>query len=54
MSKRVVIELSLVEESAEKSNKEIVDEIFSVFSQGRLCVPWCKKVEKVFVTEKSS
>jgi hypothetical protein len=50
--KRVIIEFSLVEESVEKSNKEIADEIFSVFSEGRLFIPWCKKVEKVFVTEK--
>jgi hypothetical protein len=51
MVKKVIIEISLVDESAEKANKEIVDEIFVVLSEGSSVIPWCKKVEKVFVTE---
>ena len=51
MVKRVIIELSLVEESARKVNQEIVDEIFNELSKGRIIIPWCKKVEKVAVIE---
>jgi hypothetical protein len=51
MAKKAVIEISLVEESAEKANKEIGKEIFNVLSEGRLVIPWCKKVEKVTVTQ---
>ena len=51
MVKKAVIEISLVEESAEKANKEIEKEIFNDLSEGRLVIPWCKKVEKVTVTQ---
>jgi hypothetical protein len=51
MAKKAIIELFLVEESAAKTNKEIEKEIFDEFFEGRLVIPWCKKVEKVTVTE---
>jgi hypothetical protein len=51
MAKKVLIEISLVEESEEKANKEIVDEIFNDLSEGISVIPWCKKVEKVAVIE---
>jgi len=51
MAKRVVIELSLVEESVGKANKDIEEEIFNDLCEGRQVIPWCKKVEKVTVTE---
>jgi len=51
MAKKVIIEISLVEESAEKANEEIEKEIFDELSVGLLVIPWCKKVEKVTVTE---
>jgi hypothetical protein len=51
MVKKAIIEISLVEESTEKANKEIEKEIFNDLSEGRLVIPWCKKVEKVSVTE---
>lgn len=51
MAKKVIIEISLVEESAEKANQEIVNEIFNDLSEGRIIIPWCKKVEKVAVIE---
>jgi hypothetical protein len=51
MVKRGIIELSLVEESAEKTNNEIINEIFNELSEGKLIIPWCNKVEKVIVTE---
>ena len=54
MVKKAIIEISLVEESTEKANKEIEKEIFNDLSESRLVIPWCKKVEKVSVTEAQS
>jgi len=51
MDKKVIIELSLVEESVEKANAEIEKEIFDELSGNVPVIPWCKKVEKVTVTE---
>lgn len=46
MVKKAIIEISLVEESAERSNKEIANEIFEALSEGTIVIPWCGKVEK--------
>ena len=54
MSKKVLIEISLVEEFIEKSNQEIVDEIFKEITEGTTIIPWCKKVNKVVVLESLS
>ena len=51
MPKKAVIVISLVKESVEKSNKEIEKEIFEELLKGLPKIPWCKKVEKVTVTE---
>jgi hypothetical protein len=51
MVKKAIIEISLVEESKERANKEIETEIFNDLSEGRLVIPWCREVEKVSVTE---
>jgi len=51
MAKKVIIEISLVEESVEKANAEIEKEILDELYGGILVIPWCKKVEKVTVTE---
>ena len=51
MVKKVIIELFLVEESAEKTNKEIEDEIFAYLCEGMPRIPWSKQVEKVTETE---
>jgi hypothetical protein len=51
MAKTVMIELSLIEESTKTSNQEIVDEIFENLSEGRIIIPWCKKVEKVAIVK---
>lgn len=51
MPKKAIITVSLVEESVEKSNEEIEKEIFKELSKGLPKIPWCKKVEKVTVTE---
>ena len=51
MGKKAIIEISLVEESSEKTNDEIANEIFNDICEGRIVIPWCKQVEKVVVTE---
>ena len=51
MSKRAVIVTSLVDESMEKSNKEIENEIFDGLSNNPPEIPWFKDVEEVKVTE---
>lgn len=49
MPKKAVIVVSLVEESAEKSNEEIEKEILGELSKHPLMISWLKKVEKVTV-----
>jgi len=51
MVKKAINEISLVEESSEKTNGEIASEIFNEISEGRTVIPWCKQVNKVAVTE---
>ena len=51
MLKNAIIVISLVEESVEKSSEEIEREIFDELSKGLPKIPWCKRVEKVTVTE---
>ena len=51
MSKKAIIVISLVEESAEKANEEIEKEIMEELSKHPPAIPWLKKVEKVTVTE---
>ena len=51
MGKKAVIVVSLVEESAEKSNEEIEREIMKELSEEPARIMWTKKVEKVTVTE---
>jgi hypothetical protein len=51
VARKVIIEISLVEESSEKTNDEIASEIFNEISEGRTVIPWCKQVEKVAVIE---
>jgi len=51
MVKKAIIEISLVDESSERTNDEIASEIFDDISEGRIVIPWCKQVEKVAVIE---
>jgi predicted site-specific integrase-resolvase len=48
--KRAEITIILVEESEEKSNEELVKEIFNALSELPIKIPWMKKVEKVRVS----
>jgi len=49
MPKKAVVEISLVPESAEKSNEEIEKDILEELSKHPPVIPWLKKVEKVTV-----
>ena len=51
MGKKAVVVISLVEESAEKSNEEIEREIMEELSREPARIPWLKSVEKVTVAE---
>jgi len=50
-SKKAVITIQLVEESAFKSNDEIEKEIFESISKGLPRIPWLAEVKKVRVME---
>ena len=49
MDKKVLIIVSLVEESVDYSNEEIEREIYSELSKEIHKIPWAKKIEKVTV-----
>jgi hypothetical protein len=51
MSKKVMIVVSLVEESAEVSNEEIEKEIYKELQKSPLVIPWVQKVLMVKVTD---
>jgi len=53
MSKKAVIVIRLVDESAEKANEEIKKEILEELSKGTPMIPWFKNVEKVTVVEET-
>ncbi|MFQ6081499.1 MAG: hypothetical protein ACE5OW_07525 [Candidatus Bathyarchaeia archaeon] len=50
-TKKAVIVILLVEESKEIPNKEIEKEIREELSKGWPRIPWCKRVERVTVSE---
>lgn len=51
MAKKAVIVICLVDESTDKANEEIEEEIFHELSTSEPKIPWFKNVEKVTVTE---
>lgn len=51
MVKKAIIVISLVEESAERTNEEIKRDIIEDFSKEPASIPWIKKVDKVTITE---
>jgi len=53
MGKKAVIVIRLLEESLEKTNKEIEKEILEELSTGEPKIPWFKNVEKITVSEES-
>lgn len=50
-NKKVTLVIKLVEESAEKTNAEIKNEITEALSEETPCIPWFKKLEKITITE---
>jgi hypothetical protein len=51
MTKKAVIEISLVKESAANANETIEKEIFDDLFEDLPKIPWMKQVEKVEVLE---
>lgn len=51
MVKKAIIEVILVEESAEKTNKEICKEISEELSENLYSIPWAAKIEKMTIEE---
>jgi len=54
MGKKATIIISLVDESAEKSNQQIEKEIAAELTKEPSRIPWLKKVEKVTIKENQS
>lgn len=51
MTKKAIIEVSLVEESNEKPTSEIKKEILSELSENLHAIPWAEKIEKLTIAE---
>jgi len=49
-NKKVIIEISLVNESIEAKNDQIRKDIINELSES--AIPWCKQIERVIVEEK--
>lgn len=47
MKRRVVIEFSLVDESKNKTDAEIIKDVSEVFSNEEINIPWCNKVVRI-------
>ncbi len=52
VAKEVLIKISLVDESSQKTNRKIADEIFNDLTEGKITIPWCRKVDLVAVKDK--
>lgn len=50
MAKKAIIEITLVDESSEKTNKEIEKEISEELSENMHIIPWAAKTERMTVT----
>jgi RNase P/RNase MRP subunit POP5 len=48
-NRKIMVTFSLVEESQEKTNKELEEEISKELSH--VLLPWCKAIERVKVVE---
>ena len=49
VTKKAVIAITFGEESSEKTNDELASEIFNELNEGRIIIPWCKKIDFVTV-----
>jgi hypothetical protein len=50
MVKKAIIEITLVDESSEKTNKEIEKEICDELSENTHVIPWAAKIDRMTVT----
>ena len=53
MDKKAIIVICLVEESMEKANGEIQEEIVKELSTNEPKIPWFKSIEKVTIIEET-
>ncbi len=51
MVKKAIIHVVLVEESCEKTSKEIEKEIYAELSENLHAIPWAAKIEKMAIIE---
>ena len=49
MTKKALIEVSLVDESVERTNRQIADEIFEELTENVQAIPWAARIEKTIV-----
>jgi len=47
--RKLIIEFSLINESKQRTNEEILKEISAVFFNEEITLPWIKKVEKIII-----
>ncbi|MCW4025742.1 MAG: hypothetical protein NWF01_12050 [Candidatus Bathyarchaeota archaeon] len=47
MTKKMLIEIKLVQESENTPNNTIIDEIYFDIMEGRCIIPWCDTVQKI-------
>ena len=52
MTRTVVIEFSLVDESKEKNNFEIIEDILEVIKADDFIVPWCSELVDIKISLK--
>jgi hypothetical protein len=51
MTKKLVLEFTLVPESESASSRKIIDDVYCDIMEGRCIIPWCGSVLKVIRTE---
>ena len=49
MTKKAIITITFGEESSQRTNDELASEIFEELNEGRILIPWCKKIDFVAV-----
>jgi len=47
----LTIKFSLVEESKKRTSDEIINEVLGALSDDEFVIPWCEKIEKIFLDE---
>jgi hypothetical protein len=47
MTKKLLLEIKLVQESENTPSREIIDEVYEDIKEGRCIIPWCSTIIKV-------